>query len=86
MEDQTFEEWIEGFATGTFTQVELEELGSGAKQPTEIDVRNFVREIEFLRDLTLRMHLRLRELGDNDSPVQRFAALAIEGVRPDSDS
>ena len=83
MEDQRFEEWLDGFAAGSFSDVELEELGAGTKHPTEADVRNLVREIQFLRRLTTRLYGRCRELGDEDTPLMKYASLAVEGVRPD---
>jgi hypothetical protein len=85
MEDQSFEEWLEDFATGTFPDAELEEMGSGVRHASEIDVKNLVREIQFLRGLTRKLHARLGELGDNGSPISRYTALVIEGVRPDAE-
>ncbi|MCM2315965.1 MAG: hypothetical protein NDJ92_12545 [Thermoanaerobaculia bacterium] len=85
MEDQSFEEWLEDFATGTFPDGELEEIGSGVRHASEIDVKNLVREVQFLRALTRRLHARLGELGDGDSPLSRYTSLVIEGVRPDAE-
>jgi hypothetical protein len=83
MEDQTFEEWLDDFASGTFPDAEIEELGSGIRHASEIDVKNLVREVQFLRGLTRRLHGRLGELGDGASSIARYTALVIEGVRPD---
>lgn len=85
MEDQTYEEWLEDFATGTFPDIELEELGSGVRHASEIDVKNLVREVQFLRGLTRKFHQRLGELGEGSSQLARYAALVIEGVRPDAE-
>lgn len=85
MEDQAFEEWLEDFATGTFTDAELGELGAGVRHASEIDVKNLVREVQFLRGFTRRLHARLGELGDGGSDLARYAALVVDGVRPDSD-
>lgn len=85
MEDQSFEEWLEDFATGTFPDDELEEIGAGVRHASEIDVKNLVREVQFLRALTRRLHVRLGELGDGGSPLARYTSLVIEGVRPDAE-
>lgn len=85
MEDQAFEEWLEDFATGTFTDAELGELGAGVRHASEIDVKNLVREVQFLRGFTRRLHARLGELGDGGSDLSRYAALVVDGVRPDAD-
>ncbi|MBI2215080.1 MAG: hypothetical protein HYU52_15635 [Acidobacteria bacterium] len=85
MEDQAFEEWLEDFATGTFSDAELGEFGAGVRHANEIDVKNLVREVQFLRALTRRLHARLCELGDRGGEVASYAALVIDGVRPDAD-
>lgn len=85
MEDQSFEEWLEDFATGTFSESELGEIGSGVRHASEIDVKNLVREVQFLRGLTRRLHARLGELGDGGSPIARYTSLVIDGVRPDAE-
>ncbi|MGK2858369.1 MAG: hypothetical protein ACSLFQ_14305 [Thermoanaerobaculia bacterium] len=85
MEDQSFEEWLEDFASGTFPDAELVDFGSGVRHASEIDVRNLVREVQFLRELTRKLHVRLGELGDDGSPLSRYTALVIDGVRPDAE-
>lgn len=85
MEDQSFEEWLEDFATGTFPDTELEEFGSGVRHASEIDVKNLVREVQFLRGLARKLHARLGELGDGGSALGRYTALVIDGVRPDAE-
>jgi hypothetical protein len=85
MQDQEFEEWLEDFATGTFPDEELEEIGSGVRHASDIDVKNLVREVQFLRSLTRRFHARLHELGEGSSPLARYAALVLDGVRPESE-
>lgn len=85
MQDLEFEEWLDDFASGTFPDDELEEFGSGVRHANEIDVKNLVREVQFLRSLTRRFHERLSELGEGGSPLARYAALVLDGVRPESD-
>jgi hypothetical protein len=63
MSDTDYEDWLEGFSSVPPTSAELEDIKAGHRTLSEVDRRNLVREIQFLRFLSSELIKRCEEAG-----------------------